>query len=90
MFERSKQLRIQPSETGQVLGVEPVVLAPLAIDELELTGVGDQDLVTPRSFSSRLIHGEWVPTSMAIRIGSQLEKRLSEGLSGWWRSAPLL
>ena len=45
VFERREQAGIQARQTGQVPGVEPVVLASLGVDEPELSGVGHQHFV---------------------------------------------
>ena len=36
MLERREQLRVQPRQAGEVLGVESVRLAPLTVDEPQL------------------------------------------------------
>src|SRR3712207_2539602 len=45
MLERREQLRVQPRQAGEVLGVETVRLAPLTVDEPQLPWVGLQHLV---------------------------------------------
>ena len=45
MLERREQLRVQPRQAGEVLGVEPVRLAALTVDEPQLPWVGHQHLV---------------------------------------------
>jgi hypothetical protein len=45
MLERVKKLGIQPRQAGQILGVQFVVLALVAVDEPQFTGIGHQHLV---------------------------------------------
>jgi hypothetical protein len=45
MLDRREQTSIEACQAGEVLGIEPVVLAALGVDEPELAGVGHQDLV---------------------------------------------
>src|SRR5215207_6985957 len=45
VLERVKKLGIDSGKTGQVLCVELVGLAPLAVDEPELSGISDQNRV---------------------------------------------
>ena len=85
LFQRREQFRIEPRQAGEVLGTEAVRLAPLAIDEPKLPGVGHQHLVTallqeepanPRRMGADL--------AIATHIGSEPEKRLwsAAGLVG--------
>ena len=45
MLDRREQAGIQSCQMSQLLGVEPAVLAPLAVDEPQLSGIGNQHLV---------------------------------------------
>src|SRR5215217_6909194 len=49
MLDRREQTSIEACQAGEVLGIEPVVLAALGVDEPELAGVGHQDLVAAPS-----------------------------------------
>ncbi len=82
-----QEFRVEPGQPRQLLGVDPVGFAALGVDELQFAGVW---LPAPRDRilrAKRLIHGEWVPASMAMRIGRSESKRRPKA-SGVVRSLP--
>lgn len=74
-------MRVGAGQARRVLGAEFVVLTATAVDEPWLPGVRNQDLLVARLSRVRLIHGEWLPTSIATRTRSgPEEQRLSEAV----------
>src|SRR3954463_7992963 len=87
VLERGQQLGIYSGKPGQVLGVYPVGFVLVLVDQANLTSVGYQHLVPALFQKPALTQGEWVPTSMAMRIGSQPSKRCPRA-SGVVRKRP--
>src|SRR5215210_7895924 len=88
VLERVQKLGINSGQPGQSLRVELVTFTLVAVDEVELSGVCDQELICPHSSSSRLTQGEWVPTSMAMRRSGCSESNRRLMASGVVRSLP--
>ena len=75
VFERVQELRIKTCQAGQVLGVYLIRFALVGIDEPYLLRGLATSTSWPHSSKSRLTQGEWVPASIAMRIGPSEEKR---------------
>jgi hypothetical protein len=88
MLERVQELRIHSCQASQVLGIYFIRLAFVGVDEPQLARVRHKDLVAALLQESRLTQGEWVPVSMAMRIGGRSEAKRLLRASGVVRSLP--
>jgi hypothetical protein len=88
VLEWIEQLRVHSCQASQVLGVYLIRFTLVGVDEPQLPGVGHQDIVATLLQSTLLTHGEWVPASMAMRIGGSSEAKRRLKASGLVRSLP--
>jgi hypothetical protein len=79
VLQRVQELRIEACQASQILDIYLIGLAFVGVDKPQLPSVGHQDLMATL-LEPLLAQGEWVPASMAMRMGCS--EASSDGLWG--------